>query len=284
MSDENTVCNHYFLVTDLFLREESYMKISLKNIEKILERCTKKEIDFIIYIGQFQDEQGIIKGIDYKDVTTKIGISKSTFYKLLYGLEEKEIIEVCILNIDYGYWEVKIIDNIFACSEDYKKGYIKLNYKIFYSDDFKRLTKSEKIIVIHLIKIYDYRKNKIKITLRKIMEWTGKSMRSVRKFIGVLSKIFNIIVDGSLCLIDCINGFDSRHESETDIKNRHLIEFRLKKNNIQADEHEMKDTLIVLKQYKINTLHAVINLIDKTIDNFGTLMPRFTNKIASVLR
>lgn len=253
-------------------------------MDKIIENCTKKEIDFIIYIGQFQDEEGIVKGIDYKEVMSNIGISKSTFYKLLYGLEDKGIIEISILNIDYGYWEVKIIDNVFASQEDYKKGYIKLNYRVLHSAAFKALTKSEKIIVIHIIKINDYRKNQIKITLRKIMEWTGKSIRSVRKFISVLSKIFNIVVDGSLCMIDCLSGFGLRHESEVDVKNRHIIEFRLKKNNCQAEELDMKDTLIVLKQYGINTIHAIVSIIDKTIDNFGTLMPRFTNKMAKVLQ
>ena len=70
------------------------MKIAMSNLKKIMDICTKKEIDLIIYIGQFQDAYGVVRGIDYKDVMANIFISKSTFYKLLGSLEAKEIIKI----------------------------------------------------------------------------------------------------------------------------------------------------------------------------------------------
>lgn len=258
------------------------MKISLKNLERIMDRCTKKEIDLMMYISQFQDNYGIVKGIDYKEVITNIQIRKSTFYKLLYSLEEKAILEINYFN-EHGYWEVTIIDNVFACEKDYKKGYLKINYEVLHSEEFKKMTKSEKLIVINLIKINDFRIAKIKITYKKIKEWTDKSMRSVKKFIKTLKSVFNIIQKDNSCLIDCCFGFGCRVASEVDIRNKHLIEYRLKKEKSELNEKYIKDTITVLKQYRVNSIDMIIQLVDKSINDCGTLMPKYINTMGKLL-
>ena len=259
------------------------MKISLANLDKIMERCTKKEIDLIIYIGQYQDEDGVIKGINYKDVINNIGISKSTFYKLLYSLEEKEIIKINYFN-EHGFWEAQILDNVFATKEDYKKGYLKLNYEVLHSEAFYNLTKSEKLIVLHLLKINDFRREMIKVTVKKIMEWTNKSLRSVRKFILTLSNMFKIVKKGNLSLlIDCLFGFGTRETSESNIQIKHIIDYRLMKVGCHADENDIADTITVIKQFKIKCVDTMIQLIDSTVRNFGTLAPRYINKLVGLL-
>jgi len=259
------------------------MKISLANLDKIMERCTKKEIDLIIYIGQYQDEDGVIKGINYKDVINNIGISKSTFYKLLYSLEEKEIIKINYFN-EHGFWEAQILDNVFATKEDYKKGYLKLNYEVLHSEAFYNLTKSEKLIVLHLLKINDFRREMIKVTVKKIMEWTNKSLRSVRKFILTLSNMFKIVKKDNLSLlIDCLFGFGTRETSESNIQIKHIIDYRLMKVGCQANENDIADTITVIKQFKIKCVNTMIQLIDSTINSFGTLVPRYTNKLVGLL-
>jgi len=332
------------------------MKISSKNLDKILECCTKKEIDLIIYIGQFQDDFGIIKGVHYKDVLEAINIAKSTFYKLLYGLESKDIIEICWLNEDFSYWSVTIKDNVFDSSkaatrdkgedkgghkgkgervdardknsqngdfqsDDYKKGYFKLNYAILHTPAFKSMTKSEKVIVIRLLKIADFNYNQIRITTRTLMEWTGKSMRSVKKFLETLRGIFGIShpvlnihngqalqkirsiqgthrrqddlmsrsrsqnqdtsvnLNSNLIIISKSHGFETRSTSERDIRNRHLIDFVLRKSKAEATEKDIKDGITVFKQYKVNTANVMLTLLDKTIGQFGTLAPAYLNKL-----
>ena len=267
----------------IFKPEDKPMKISLANLDKIMERCTKKEIDLIIYIGQYQDEDGVIKGINYKDVINNIGISKSTFYKLLYSLEEKEIIKINYFN-EHGFWEAQILDNVFATKEDYKKGYLKLNYEVLHSEDFYNLTKSEKLIVLHLLKINDFRREMIKVTVKKIMEWTNKSLRSVRKFILTLSNMFKIVKKDNLSLlIDCLFGFGTRETSESNIQIKHIIDYRLMKVGCQANENDIADTITVIKQFKIKCVNTMIQLIDSTINSFGTLVPRYTNKLVGLL-
>lgn len=259
------------------------MKLSLENLNKVTERCTKKEIDLLIYIGQFQDDYGVIKGIYYKDVLKNIGICKAYFYELLYSLEEKEIIKINFLS-ECTYWEITLLDNIFVSDDDYKKGYIKLNYEILHSEGFKELTKSEKIIVLNLIKIKDYRNEMIKLTYRKLMEWTGKSLRSVKKFIRILKGIFKIVEKDNVCLISCTENFYTRRQSESGTLKKHLIEYRLRKSKCRADVKDILETITVLKQYKIKSSEMIIDLIDKTINNFGTLIPKYLNKLAQIIK
>lgn len=258
------------------------MKISLENLNRIIEKCTKKEIDLLIYIGQFQDDYGVIKGIDYKDVLNNIYICKSTFYKLLYSLEQKEILKINFFS-EHAYWEVELLNNVFKCKDDYKKGYLKLNYEVLHSKEFKNMTKSEKIIIINLLKINDLKKAMIKITYKRLMEWTGKSLRSVKKFVVTLSKVLKIIKRDDLCLIDCVFGFSTRNLSESNVRNKHLIDYRLKKAKCQSDKKDVEDTIIVLKQYKIKCTETIIKILDNTINMFGELAPKYINKLANAL-
>ena len=283
------------------------MKLSNQNLDRILERCTKKEIDLIIHIGQFQDDFGIIKGIHYKDVLDAINISKSTFYKLLYGLEDKGIIEICWLNEDFSYWSVTIVDNVFDSSKagdgsarsdnsksdqsDFKKGYFKLNYAILHTAAFKSMTKSEKVIVIRLLKIADFNYNTIRVTLKTLKDWTGKSMRSVRKFVETLKKVFRIShpplnpndrgVGGVkfILLINKATGFCTRLDGERNIRNHHLINFVLRKFKATATAQDIRDCITVFKQYKVNTASTMLRLLNKMIGQFGTLMPAYLNKM-----
>ena len=281
------------------------MKISNQNLDKILERCTKKEIDLIIYIGQFQDDLGVIKGVYYKDVLEAIDIAKSTFYKLLYGLEDKGIIDICWLNEDFSYWSVTVRGNVFDSSKqggksnDYSKGYFKLNYAILHTHNFKSMTKAEKVIVIRLLKMADFSYNQIRITTKTLMGWTGKSMRSVRKFVETLKKVFGIThppridnggrinpdhasINPNLLIISKTHGFETRLTSERDTRNRYLINFSLKRYKADAAEKDIKDCITVFKQFKINVADAMLVLLDKTIGQFGTLVPAYLNKMTQV--
>ena len=263
------------------------MKIALTNIEKIIEVCTKKEIDLIIYMGQFQDGYGYVRGIDYKDTIEAINICKSTFYKLLYSLEAKGIIEIENIN-EHGFWSVKFIDNEFKNSDDYKKGYLNLNYEVLHSEAFKRMTKGEKVIVINLILIKGFAKNKIRITPYKLAEWTGRSMRSVAKFIDTLRRVFHVIKKGNLLLVDCLTGFDPRDESEYKTHNSQLIKYILKKHKCQADLKDISDVCVLFrncdkrhieKHNKPCERGAFVSVLSDVVCNFGTIIPPYINNL-----
>ena len=256
------------------------MKISAENLNKIMALCTKKEIDLIIHIGQYQDKRGIIKGLYYKNILEAVNICKSTFYHLLRSLEEKEIIKINYFS-DYSYWEVEILNNVFSAHEDYKKGYLKLNFEILHSEEFISMTKSEKVIILNLLKINDFRKHTIKLTFKRLMEWTGKSLRSVHKFMETLSVAFKITKRDTLYMIDCLWGFNSRAGSEMNIFYHHLINFRLHKNKCQSDSHSIKDAITILKQDRVNCSDTIIGLVDTVLTAFAEIVPKYLNKITA---
>ena len=264
------------------------MKLSLENLTKIMDCCTKKEIDLIIYIGQFQDVNGVIKGINYTDVMANIDISKSTFYKLLYSLEEKGIISICYVNEDHGFWSVKINNNVFASSEDYKKGYIKLNYEILHTDAFKAMTKGEKLIILNLLRFHDHRKNYIKVTYSRMMDWTGKSLRSVKKFVRTISAVFRntfkaiVIQDSNTCSYS-IHSFGLRAKFEKDVMIDHLIDYAEKATKSEkANKTERDDTATVLKQFGISRANDIVDILKQTLNHLGRLVPAYINTLSQL--
>ena len=268
------------------------MKLSTSTLNRIIDVCTKKEIDLLIYIGQFQNGYGEVVGINYQDAIENINVSKSTFYQLLASLESKNIIRINNSSV-HGWWAITILDNVFASEADWKKGYVKLNYEILHSDTFKEMTKGEKIIILNLLKLHDRNSNYIKITYHRLMEWTGKSKRSVRKFIstisGVFAGVFKSIVkqEGNLCYFST-HAFNSRSKFEKDTLLEHMINYSEKSTKSEeADEQEVKDTISVLKpllgRFNCET-EIIMNILSTTLRNLGRLVPKYINTLSQVAK
>lgn len=251
------------------------MKIYKENMKKIIDICTKKEIDLIIYLGQFQDENGVIKGIEYKDVLKEVEICKSTFYLLIYSLEKKGIIKINY-TYNYKYWEITILNNEFKTPNDYKKGYFKLNFAILHSKAFKKMTKSEKIIVINIINL-NFNRDYIKVSFNKIRSWTGKSLRSCKKFIETIKNVFNLTIKNGIIIISTFIGFENNKRAEKDVLNRHLITYKLKKGKCPIDEKDLKDVLILIKQYGKIQKNKIFDIIYNVVDEYGVLIPKLIN-------
>ena len=276
------------MIGEFFILEEKLiMKFSITTLNKIMECCTKKEIDLLIYIGQFQNGYGEVMGIRYQDVIKNINICKSTFYQLLSNLEAKGIIQINSLSI-HGYWSITILDNIFLSEADWKKGYVKLNYEILYTDAFREMTKAEKLIILNLIKLNGHNSNYIKITSHRLMEWTGKSLRSVKKFVSTISMVFRSIFkapvnrDGNLYYFS-IQAFKLRDIFEKDILLEQIINYSERITKSEAsDNQEKKDAIAVLKPLlgKFNNgTELIMDIVGRTLKNLGRLIPRYVNTL-----
>ena len=122
--------------------------VNSKNEKNLI---SSKMVSFLLHCGQFADVFGRIRGLYYKDVAEAIGVEPNYFYILRDRLEELGIIEVCSSNTDKNTWSFTIKDNIFLTNEDYKKGYLNLNYEILHTKEFHDLGLTEKLIVIKLL-------------------------------------------------------------------------------------------------------------------------------------
>ncbi len=70
-------------------------KLSTDFIDKMINaRLTSKEINFLLYVAMYQEENGKVYSVYYKDVCDKIRISVQKFYDIVKSLEEKGIIAV----------------------------------------------------------------------------------------------------------------------------------------------------------------------------------------------
>ncbi len=256
------------------------MKIKHANLNKIINKCTGKEIDFILDIAQYQDEQGNIKGIDYKTICKNINICKSTFFKFLLELQKKEIIEINYLEQEYSFWDVKIIDNDFSDEESYKEGYLNINNDFLHSKEFLKLTKGEKIIVLNLFKIA-HNRHSIKITINTLLKWTERCQQSIKKYIQVLSKYFNIERKNNLFIFNINAHFFRKSDSEKDIRNKHIINYLLKKTKTSEEPGATKEVSKLFNQYSKIDPNIIFDIIEKSLKSIGILNVKYVHKYLS---
>lgn len=60
--------------------------------EMIRNSLSGSEVDFILYIARYQNEDGCVESVYYKDVCEHIGISIQKYYDILRSLEDKQLI------------------------------------------------------------------------------------------------------------------------------------------------------------------------------------------------
>ena len=94
----------------------------LKNtyIDKMIEAgISSREIDFLLYIAIYQNEEGIVESVYYKDVCNATEISVQKFYDIIHSLQDKGLISY--EKINSADIRVRLVNNDFSRAE-YKKG------------------------------------------------------------------------------------------------------------------------------------------------------------------
>lgn len=171
---------------------KSLQKLNYGFVNKMLEKCSKKEIDFIFYCCQFQNALGNVRGIYYKLVCLYIHVSKEGFYKILRSLERKGLIIINWSNNEKD-WSFTFVDNKLLDYKDYRdKGYLKTNFFFLHELDFMNLDVKAKKLIIKLLKVY--RPNKSYELYRETLQkWAGvKNQEELEHYIDILKKYFNI--------------------------------------------------------------------------------------------
>ena len=122
----------------------------LKNsyIDRMVEAgLSSREVDFILYIANYQDIYGTVFSVYYKDVCQAINISYQKFYDILASLQEKKLIT----------WEkqhrtdicVTLVGNDFS-DKNFKAGYLKVAATDFMCDSFRELKAGSKLLFLYL--------------------------------------------------------------------------------------------------------------------------------------
>lgn len=168
-------------------------KVSLALLDVIFEKCSAKEIDFILYCMQYQNELGNVRGINYKLAMLDVGISKQGFYNILRSLELKEVITVNWFNSEKD-WSFTFINNVFLNYKDHAKGYLKTNFFFLHEPDFKKLRVKHKKLILKLLKVSRPDKN-YEIREDQLQKWvSAKSEEEFEPYWETIKLYFNVTI------------------------------------------------------------------------------------------
>lgn len=137
----------------------------------VAERLSSREIDFILYIAQYQLEDGTVQSVYYKDIVEAIDISVQKFYDILCSLQKKQLISVEKTN--RADVSVCLLGNDFT-DQNFNVGYLKVGTKDFSNEKFRRMKAGSKLLFLYLQRFIN-----------------GKHML-VQKFYYEFSRIFRV--------------------------------------------------------------------------------------------
>jgi hypothetical protein len=252
----------------------------------VIQNVTGIELDLLLYLSLIQDQFGNIKGLYYKDVCKELDCCKQSFYNALKGLELKEYI---LINFNYKeqkYWDLTILDNVFACENDDKKSYLNTNRKLFYTKEFRGLKVNEKKLLVYIALIYKGEKG-LTFYPATVAKWLGiKSITLAWDYLKSISTICPFLVmpgsHGDKIKIEAnnfnITGLNVNSERENFLT--HRLKYLCKKRNIEFTDIDIKDLIILLGQKTAAAgIGKVISVICYVLDTYRSIQAKLINKL-----
>lgn len=255
-------------------------KLSYAVLDKLIEKhVTSAEIDVLLYISRYQNNQGVAEGIYYKTVCEELNIVYQTFYDVKESLVEKGIIAV--EKNHYLDYDIKILDNDFSHPEDWKQGYLNTNYEMFASSQFRNLKAGAKLLAMDLMKnnlaggrsYHCKTDNFFKIFMNKFQI----CKRTLQEYLKMLRLLFYIGVKEHQYWITIRNfAKEKQLGSENSNYHKNSIEVAIRRNRIT---HTRKEDVIkmerILNNYKrqINELFNGFSLSNTVLRSLEKLNP-----------
>lgn len=242
-------------------KEVRKMKLKHRLILKCIEKkLTKAELDFLLELVKYQTEDGIVRGVYYKDIMEKINISYQTFYDIKKSLEKKGMLRS--RKIDYTDHEIVIIDNQFVDKDGNSKMevYLNLNLSVFDTDEFKKLKSGEKLLMLEFLRLQMSGKCKFSIKIgvsvffEKYRALFGVQKRVLKSYLVTLKQFFSIGIKDNMYYITVLKTAKTkRNQTESFVK--HMFDFKVLcrefkiKIDIIKDIKKIYDILNLIKQY-----------------------------------
>lgn len=244
------------------------MKLKIKNLNKLIDKLSGREIDLYLYLIKRQNTLGQVDAIRYKDVMLDLHMPKSTFYGALYELEENEFIHIN-WGSSQGSFNITVLDNIFTSKDNYTEGYLNLNLDLILSIMFIRLHVSMKKLLLRLLGM-QAKDRKVKVTKEMLKNY------NVYYKLDELKILFDITdYDGGYL-------FKLRKELRVHSHNVDFLQYQhklinyCKRYKISYTLEDLIDSVKVImnnrhKQCKVN------KALDKIRDTIHILQPKLIN-------
>lgn len=232
-------------------------KVILKCIEK---KLTKAELDFLLELVKYQTEDGIVRGVYYKDIMEKIDISYQTFYDIKKSLERKGMIYS--RKINYTDHEIVIVDNKFVDQDGNSKmeAYLNLNLSVFDTEEFKKLKAGEKLLMLEFLRLQTSGKCKfstkigVSVFFEKYRALFGVQKRVLKSYLITLKQFFSIGIKDNMYYITVLQATKTKR-NQTESFAKHMFGFKMLcrefkiKINLMKDIKKIYDILNLIKQY-----------------------------------
>lgn len=242
---------------------------------KNLKNLTSKEFDLLLFIARFQDEKGNVESIYYKDACQELKMCKQSFYNALDGLERKGIIRYT--RTPESDYNIKILNNDFSQGkEDYQKGYIMLNRRVFRSKPFQKLKAREKYLLIRLMQKTHLCRGMYKIGRKefydKYKDELGVSARMIRRYLHNLREFFHVrLVKGIYRISYIADKFAKRTESALRQTREHLAAKILRQAGYKRQwKNHVIELADLIQQYEgkaVEQGYEIRNLIRQVLEH-----------------
>lgn len=240
-------------------------KLSVEVLEKCIQQnLTSAEINMLLYIARFQNDDGVVHGVYYKDVCDAIGLSYQGFYDCKKSLQNKGIIESEKAN--YYDWNIKIVNNSFIGKDNYGRGYVSVSSKMVKSKIFQKLRANAKIMALYLLREWQISFSKtrkksyqiLKDTFLKKFSGLGVSARMLRSYLTELTPFLSVYLENGRKYYITFKNDEIRNIStlsENDELREHEYIVSCRRNRIHNYTNKQKEDIFdVLKQYHVKLI------------------------------
>lgn len=225
-------------------------------LKMIAAKLTSKEIDFMLYISRFQNDDGHVEGVHYKEVCENADMSYQGFYDVKQSLIKKGFITSDKSNrIDH---DITILNNSFNGEDDFKTGYINTNHHIFYTKEFRYLKAGAKLLAMIIMKLSYSGVGECRIGTVKFYEkytkMFGVTKRVMRTYLMQLKGFFSIGIKEGIYYMRPKNIIYKQPGQKTENENytEHEVDVVCRRNRIKVlSSKDKKDVCeLATRQYK----------------------------------
>lgn len=260
-------------------------KLNKNAVEIMINICSSKEIDMMLYFCKVANEFGSCRDIYYADVCLELDMSKQSFYNCIDSLVVKGLITRDMYSKTIN---VQILNNIFLDEKHYKEGYINFNYDFVYSKEFIKSKLNIKRTALIILAGYMDKKDKyiIKVsTLCRKLELTKSWL--LNEYLEVLKTWFKIDVPveiiGTNSGNKVITFIKENVASTKSIRDRFLenkIISICRRFKVAYTTETLKELLTLFRQYYDTKKDKLMLALDSII-RYRSIEPKLINYIVN---
>lgn len=157
----------------------------------IENQLSSAEIDFLLYIANYQNDFGVVASVYYKDVCSAICISVQKFYDIIVSLSKKKLISATKINrADIC---IELAENDFSTG-NYSQGYLKVASIDFQNEKFRKMKAGSKLLFLYMQRFIEGKHMLVSNFYETFCAFFHKSRKSLQNYLRELKKNFYLFI------------------------------------------------------------------------------------------